>query len=278
MGIAYRLNDRTSLRFGYARHAIQPSVDFEGGINLNDNLPYPGYQQDSFINPMLQGVPQARFSNPFPASFPVTPPAEQSLGRYQELGSPGNVQSLIWNQNLSNSMNDRFNFSLQRQIFSQIVVDATYFMSYGFNHRYQKELNNIDPFFGFQNRTAVTNQVPNPFFRFGTPQTFPGALRNQQNIAVNELLRPYPHYGSVRQWFTEGVHRRYQAFQLKAQRPFVNGFNFLIGYNYNLASNDEYFDNVDVFLDNLTMQPAPNARHKFNVGGVYELPFGRGRK
>src|SRR5262249_20014966 len=31
-GIAWRLNDRTSLRFGYARYTIQPSVDYEGGI------------------------------------------------------------------------------------------------------------------------------------------------------------------------------------------------------------------------------------------------------
>lgn len=278
LGIAYRINDRTSLRFGYARYAIQPSVDFEGGINLNDNLPYPGFQQDSFVLPTLQGVPQARFSNPFPSNNPLVPPFEKSLGRYQELGSPGNVQSIIWNQNLSNAMNDRFNFSLQRQIFSQIVLDATYFMSYGFNHRYQKQLNNIDPRYSFEFRNAVNAQVPNPFFRILTPEKFPGALRNQQNISVNELLRPFPHYGTVTQWFAEGVHRRYQAFQLKAQRPFVNGFNFLVGYNYNRASNDEYFDNVDVFLDNLTMQPAPNARHKFNVGGVYELPFGRGRK
>src|SRR5262249_28757642 len=70
----------------------------------------------------------------------------------------------------------------------------------------------------------------------------------------------------------------YQAIQLKAQRPFVGGVNFLIGYNYNRARNDEYFDSVDTFLDNLTLQDSPNARHKFNAGGIYELPFGKGRR
>lgn len=43
-GLAWRLSDRMSFRAGYSRYAIMPSVDIEGGINLNDVVPYPGYQ------------------------------------------------------------------------------------------------------------------------------------------------------------------------------------------------------------------------------------------
>ncbi|MBM3811702.1 MAG: carboxypeptidase regulatory-like domain-containing protein [Acidimicrobiia bacterium] len=277
VGIAYRLSDRSSLRFGYSRYAIPPSVDIEGGINLNDVIPYPGYGQDTFILPTLQGVPSARFSDPFPNnSNPLTPPVEKRLGRYTELGS--RVQSIVWNQDLRTAYNERFNFSYQRQIWSQIVVDATYFMSFGFNERYLKQLNNIDPRYGFQFRNAVQAQVDNPFFQILTPDKFPGGLRNVARIPVNELLRPYPHYNAITQWMSEGVHRRYHSIQLKAQRPFAGGYNFLIGYNYNRYRQDEFYDNVDNFLDNLTLQDAPNARHKFNIGGIYELPFGKGRK
>ena len=277
-GLAYRLNDRTSLRFGYARYAIQPSVDIEGGgINLNDVIPYPGFSQDTQVLPTLQGIPSARFSDPFPDNQnPLTPPAGTRLGRYTELGST--VQSIIWNQDLSTSYNDRFSFSLQRQIFSQIVLDATYFLNFGFNQRYARELNNIDPRFAIANRDAVNVRVDNPFYRILTPDKFPGGLRNQPQVTVNDLLRPYPQYNAVTEWFNHGVHRRYQAIQLKAQRPFANGFNFLIGYNYNRAQNDEFYDNVDSFLNNLTFQESPNNRHKFNVGGIYEIPFGKGRK
>jgi len=276
-GIAYRINDRTSFRAGYSRYAIQPSVDFEGGINLNDVVPYPGYSQDTLVLPTIQGVPGARFSDPFPNNVnPLTPPAEKRLGRYTELGSA--VNTIVWNQSLRTAYNDRFSFSLQRQIFSQILVDATYFMNFGFNQRYQKQLNNIDPRYGFEYRGAINTRVNNPFYRILTPETFPGGLRNQPQLSVNDLLRPYPQYNSITQWFAEGVHRTYHSIQLKAQRPFANGFNFLIGYNYNVSRNDEYYDGVDTFLDNLTMQDSPNARHKFNVGGIYELPFGKGRK
>jgi hypothetical protein len=276
-GIAYRLNDRTSLRFGYARYAIQPSVDAEGGINLNDVIPYPGYSQDTLVLPTIQGIPGARFSDPFPNNAnPLTPPAEKRLGRYTELGST--VQSIVWNQNLSTSYNERFSFSIQRQIFSQIVLDATYFTNFGFNQRYLKQLNNIDPRYAYQYKGAVNDRVANPFYQILTPDKFPGGLRNQPQLSVNDLLRPYPQYNAITQWFAGGIYRQYQAIQLKAQRPFVNGFNFLIGYNYNRAKNDEYYDGVDTFLDNLTLQDAPNNRHKFNIGGIYELPFGRGRK
>jgi hypothetical protein len=276
LGLAYRVNDRTSLRFGYARYSIPPSVDIEGGINLNDVVPYPGFQQDSFPLPLLQGVPQARLADPFPNNInPLVPPVGTTLGRYTELGST--AQSLIFNQDLRNAYNDRFNVSVQRQIWNQIVVDVTYFLSYGFNHRYQRDLNNIDPRFAYEYKTAVNTRVNNPFYQILTPEKFPGGLRNQQQVTVNDLLRPYPHYGRVTEWFSDGVHRRYQALQIKAQRPFASGFNFLIGYNYNRARNDEFFDGVDTFLNNLTLQDSPNARHKFNIGGIYEVPFGKGR-
>ncbi len=276
-GIAYRLSDRMSLRFGYSLYSIQPSVDFEGGVNLNDVVPYPGFQQDSFPLPVLQGVPQATLANPWPANTnPLVPPVGTSLGRYTELGST--AQSIVWNQNLSNAVNHRMNVSVQRQVWSQIVVDLTYFASLGQNQRYQKQLNNIDPRFGFEFKDAVNVRVDNPFFQALTPQKFPGGLRNQQQVAVNELLRPYPQYNTLTQWMAEGVRRRYQSIQIKAQRPFVNGFNFLLGYNYNQARNDEYYDGVDTFLDKFTRLDSANARHKFNVGGIYEVPFGKGRK
>src|SRR5260370_12752092 len=273
----YSLNDRTSLRFGDARCSSQASVDIEGGINLNDVVPYPGFQQESFPLPALRGVPQARPSDPSPNKITAFVGAGgTSLGRYTELGST--AASIIQKQNLSNSYNDRFSFSIQRQVLSQIVVDFTYFLSFGFNQRYIKQLNNIDPRFGYEYKDLVNNRVSNPFYQILTPDKFPRALRNQITLSVHDLLRPYPQYNAINQWFAEGVYRQYQAFQFKAQRPFVKGFNFLVGYNYNRAKGDEYYDGVDTFLDNLTLQPSPNNRHKFNAGGIYELPFGKGRR
>ncbi|MGH9632659.1 MAG: TonB-dependent receptor domain-containing protein, partial [Bryobacteraceae bacterium] len=277
VGLAYRVNDTTSLRFGYARYAIPPSVNNEGGLNLNDTVPYPGYENESFPLPSLEGIPQARFNDPFPSGVnPLNPVPAKSYGRYTNLGTTAN--SPLFFQDLKNAYNDRFNFSYQTQIPGQIVVDATYFLSIGSNHYMQYNINQTDPRYSYEYKAALSQRVPNPFFNALTPDKFPGALRNQEQVTVGSLLRPYPHYGDITLWHYPGVHRRYQALQLKAQRPFVNGFNFLIGYNYHRAGNDEFYDEQDRFDGNLTFLDSSDRRHKFNATGIVELPFGRGKR
>lgn len=276
VGLAYRLNDKTAIRMGYSRYTIPQSVNNNGGINLNDTIPYNGYDNESFPLSVLEGVPRAYFRDPFPSgSNPLNPPTEKTLGRYTNLGSTAGT---TWfNQNAGASWNDRFSFSYQTQTISQIVLDLTYFVSIGTNHYTTRNVNLADPRFGFESKAATTASVANPFFGILTRDKFPGALRNQQRIAVNELLRPYPQYGNLTEWFWPGVARRYQSFQVKAQRPFTNGFNFLMGYNYHRSGADEYYDGQDVFLNNFTFQDQPDPRHKFNIAGIYDLPFGKGR-
>jgi hypothetical protein len=57
----------------------------------------------------------------------------------------------------------------------------------------------------------------------------------------------------------------------------VNGFNLVVGYNYNRERNEEFYDEQDNFLVNPTWQPARNARHRITGAAIYELPFGKGR-
>ena len=64
---------------------------------------------------------------------------------------------------------------------------------------------------------------------------------------------------------------------MQFQRPFVNGFNFVVGYNYNRERNEEFYDEQDNFTRTLTWQPARNARHRLTGAAIYELPFGKGR-
>jgi hypothetical protein len=71
---------------------------------------------------------------------------------------------------------------------------------------------------------------------------------------------------------------RYNAFQLKIQRPFASGFNFLLGYNYNRGRTEDFYDDVDQFDQRLGYQRDPLSGSAFTFGGIYELPIGRGRK
>src|SRR5437867_12090701 len=65
---------------------------------------------------------------------------------------------------------------------------------------------------------------------------------------------------------------------MQFQRPFENGFNMVVGYNYNNSKNQEFYDGQDNFTQTLTWQPARQSRHRLTGASIYQLPFGKGRK
>jgi hypothetical protein len=65
--------------------------------------------------------------------------------------------------------------------------------------------------------------------------------------------------------------------QLKVQRGFRNGYNFLVGYNYRREKNSEFYDDIATYQDRLELQESSNPRHSLSVAGTYELPLGRNR-
>jgi hypothetical protein len=66
--------------------------------------------------------------------------------------------------------------------------------------------------------------------------------------------------------------------QVKLQRQFSNGFSFLAGYNFNREASSNFFNADDQYARKLTFLDSNNPRHRLNVSGTYELPFGRGRR
>ncbi len=282
-GLAVRLNDRTALRIGYARYAIPPiqgrdAVGNHSYVDVLGSTPYPGFTATT--NPLneLEGIPRARLGDPFPSSGatsnPLIEPRGKEAGIYSVVGSS---EGLFFPQAFRQGINDRINVSLQREIWNRVVVDATYFTNFGHNIPMNIQINRTDPRIGYANGSALNQSVDNPFF--GLPGNIvPGDLGNAKKVSVNDLLRPYPHYGDVRV-LGEGIAgNRYNAFQLKIQRPFANGFNFLLGYNYNRGRTEDWYDDVDEFDQNLTYQRDPLSGQTLTFASIYELPFGQGRK
>lgn len=269
-GLAYRVDDKTALRFGYARYLVPSTLT--DGLDVLGSVFYPGFEATSRGLPLLTGVPQSRLSNPFPGG--LVPVSGKTFGRYTDLGG----SPIFYNQDFRVGVNDRINFSMQRALPGQFVLDATYFTNFGRNAPVTRNLNQVDPRIGYARGSAVAANVPNPFFNKLAADKMPGQLRTQANVPVSQLLRLYPQYGDIQQRLTGQGQNRYQALQISVQRPFVNGFNLFFGYNYNRERNEEYYDEQDNFLDNLTFQPAVNPRHRWSGATIYQLPFGKGRK
>jgi hypothetical protein len=115
-GLALRLNDKTALRIGYARYVVPP----QSQTFLILGLPTDGFNATTEAAPVLEGIPQARVSDPFPASNPLILPVGKSLGRYQNLGD----QASWVKQEYRSGVNDRVNFSVQRQFPNQLHLDG----------------------------------------------------------------------------------------------------------------------------------------------------------
>jgi len=287
VGVAIKIDDKTAFRAGYARYLIP----YEMNIAL---APVSGYETVGFLEPpylgmtgyqntlgTLQGVPQQTISNPYPTNInPLLPILGKGYGG--NLGRGG--QSLLWyNQNQQKARNDRFNFNLQRQIPGQIVVSGTYFLNIG-NQQYTKALNQINPQLEVQYQNQLNQQVANPFYHYLNQTLMPGPLYNQQTVSLGSLLVPYPQYGGLYSLGNLGAAERYQSGELKAQKAFSKGYNFLVTYVYirekaqtNGFLNGGVFNDQEWANNQLVYQDSNQPRHRFNIASTWELPFGKGK-
>ena len=282
LGGAFRIDDKSVFRFGYARYS-EPSSRIRDPLGDFVNQ-YAGYSTTTTAAPTVSnGIPQVRISNPFPSNLtPLQQPIGQSLGRYTNLGNSigaaFNATNGLDEFDLKPQVNDRVNLSYQRGVWGNFVVTLDYFYNRGKNLPYGVDLNMADPAFSYEIPRSVFNQnVANPFFNYLTPDKFPGSLRNQSTITVGALLRPYPQYGVINQTNTSGRQERLHSFTLEAQRPFTRGLSILVAYAYQREKTQEFFDEFAQFARQFEWRATDTPRHRLTSALSWDVPVGRGR-
>lgn len=227
VGVNYRMDDKSVVRFAYARFRMPINAVRETLGAFVDQ--YTGFAQTTTTLGLLNGRPQQTLADPFPSNNPVIEPYGQSLGAYTGLGG-----TVAFDQyELRPQINDRFNVSFQREIWKRIVFEASYFFNWGSRVPYTLNVNMSDPTFSYQYGALLNTTVPNPFRNYLTPATFPGALRNNATVTLASLLVPYPQYGQINvSNISEGRHLKTHSFDMRLQRPFTNGVSFLMAYAY----------------------------------------------
>lgn len=281
-GIAIRISDKTAFRAGYARYVtpmelgvITPPIS---GFETVGFLSPPYFGVTGFQNPapLIQGVPQASFADPFPASSnPLLPidgkAAGTNVGRGQTAGT------FWYPSNLKRQWNNRINFNFQHQFPREFVGSVTYFMNFG-NQHYTRTLNATDPQIRLAQQNALNLPVDNPFFNYLTPQLFPGQLRSQRQVSLGSLIKPYPQYGPLYEIGVLGAGERYNSLELKAQKMYSRGFNLLFAYVYIRERTEiNSFNDVDAFTNTFRWQDSNQPRHRVTAAGTWDLPFGKGR-
>ena len=278
LGAAYRLDDKSVVRAGYARF-LMPITNVRDTLGDFVNQ-YTGYAQNTTTLGLANGVPQQQLNNPYPANNPVIEPYGQAYGRYTGLGGAVSLDQY----NLRPQINDRLNFSYQREMWAKTIVEVSYFLNFGTRVPYDINVNMMDPAFRYEQKTALNTQVNNPFFGYLTPDKFPGALRNNRTVTLGSLLVPYPQYGAITQTNTNGKKLNTQTIELRGQRPFNNGFSVLAAYAYNRERIQQWFDDIKNY-EVLTSggesgwewRPTDTPVHRLTAALTWQIPVGRGR-
>ncbi len=279
-GVAYRLTEKTALRFGYAMYTIPTEYNFTAA-------PISGFEDVNFLEPpffgmtqyqntaaLLNGRPQQTISDPFPASNPlIAPPGTAAGTNVGRGGSP-----LLWYPKyFQKAYNHRLNFTIEHQFPGQLVTSLTYFRNFG-NQHYTQQFNNIDPRLQEQYQSALNPDVDNPFYHYQNQTLIPGPLFNQQQVTLGSLLTKYPLYGPLYEIGVRGAEESYQDIEVKVQKRFSQGYNFLFGYIYiRERSQINNFNDLTNYLNTLQWQTSDQPRHRITAAGTYELPFGTGK-
>ena len=231
---------KTAVRAGYGRFYTPQML-------VNENATMGQLDLGAFspltpIMPAAQGVPQVTLSNPFPQG--LTPAYGKRYGTYTVSATTCGGTSISQRPAIS----DRFSFSVQRELWARTILDASYLMNFIGRDGYTKNLNMMDPRLSFKYGAALSATVPNPFFNYGTVDTFPGALRTRPTVA---RVRSAEAVSAVSQ-HVPGLDQRaqgaYHTLELRAQRPFYQRH---VGARRATrtcaASRQEFYDNVDEY-------------------------------
>jgi hypothetical protein len=158
------------------------------------------------------------------------------------------------------------------------VASVTYFKNFG-HQLYVRNLNTTDPAISQKYQNALSANVNNPFYNYLTADLFPsGGLRSQQQVSLGSLLKPFPQYGDLFQAGTCCEKERYDSLELKLQKAFSHGYNFLVAYVYVREKVEiNNFNDASTYYNQMTWQDSDQSRHHLTAASTYEVPIGRGR-
>jgi hypothetical protein len=277
-GIAYEFNPKLVIRTGYGIFYGVPPFAATNGFT---GAPYSS--ATSFLATLDGITPNYLFKNPFPDSWNLPPGSSQGL-----LAQVGQTLSTGWPQALKTAYNQQWNFTIQREFAKSTVLELAYAGNKGTHldvgELVGPDMNQLRPEL-VKPENNLTELVRNPFFGYITV----GALA-QPTVQRGQLLKPYPHFSSVRPKSTAWGNSNYHAFQTRFERRFSGGTSFAAAYTYSKIISD----GSDGRWNDAT-QPAGgrirswycrtcdraissyDVKHRLVLNFTYELPFGKGK-
>ena len=289
-GFAYSWNQKTVIRGSYAR-SYAPLMAVSGSAH---NM---GFTLTDTVTNQTNGLqPTFLLNQGFPA-YQVPPFINPSVS---------NGTSVSWWQGAETThppTTDNFNFSIQRQLGPNMLVETAYNGVMGSHLQAQLlDYNQDNPalltaFGNIAQSTAVlSSQVGSALAnQYGIAPPYPGFKGT-----VKQALRPYPQYTLVDTYGGQGDHSGHSTYHsalVRFEKRYGNGLTFQTSYVFSklLTDADSYWGNAipttasgggggcclaaDQYNRRLEKSIGQfDVTHDFKAGFVYDLPFGKGRQ
>ena len=268
VGMAYSFDSKTVLRAGYAIYTVPAVIN---GVRQS------GFSQATNIVPTSSNglTFQANLANPFPAG--VAEPPGATLGPNTFVGR----QLDRWEDDVNafqNAQAMRWSVSVQRELPRQWVVEASYVGNRGYDLTVDTEFNAVPRSYlstsQLRDQTTInflTTNVANPF-----KDLLPGTGLNGSTVQRQQLLRPFPQLASIQSRAHDGT-SEYNALQGRVEKRFTAGYTLLAAYTWSKFTERASLLNA---TDAEYEERPSNADipHRLVVSGIYELPFGKGKR
>ncbi len=253
-GAAYQLNDKTVLRGGVG--LFYAPVWDDGGSS--------GYSSATeLVTGVSAGIPDADIRDPFPNGL-ITAARERTntIGQSFTVFNPNRPIPKVW----------QYSFEIQRQLPGDLLFSTASVGSSGRDLLVSQSINEISAADLARGSAYLTERVDNPFAGLA-----PGTGLNPAQVQRQQLLRPFPLFGSITvQGFAPGT-SQYFGWQSSLQKRFSAGATFSVSYTWAKVIDRINFQNPqDTELEKQISEF--DVTHNLGINGSYELPFGRGRK
>lgn len=269
LGFAYQLGARTVLRGGYALFHEPLGSDrvdsFQQGFSRNTALVASLDNGQTF---------QASLRNPFPNG--ILDPIGAAAGLRTFLGQ--GISFLTPDR--PSPLMHRWSYNIQHELPSRVLLDIGYLGSRGTKLATSRDVNAVPE--KYMSRSPVRDNdtinflsqaVRNPFFGMAD---FAGSGLQGQNTTRAQLLRPYPHFGSMTTVTADGW-SWYHALIVRAEKRFSRGYTMQMSYTWAKAMEAVEYLNASDTAPSYVIS-ANDRTHNLSVSGVAELPFGKGKR